>query len=100
MLVGRGMRPHLEQSQLGQCGNIHLHSKGVLLCPGSQQHIVGCVVCFSMVPYNVVLVLRYTQVGNAWSHIGAHPVPVPLADSISLQFTPASKTNGYRCVAP
>jgi len=31
VLVGRGMCPRLVQAQSGQCGNIHLHSKDMLL---------------------------------------------------------------------
>ena len=84
-LVGRGMCPPLVQAQSGQCGNIHLHSKDMLLWQVGQQRLVGCAVCFirDMNRHHVVLVWRYTQVGSAWSPAGAHLVAVPLEDIIA-----------------
>ena len=85
VLVGRGMCPPLVQAQSGQCGNIHLHSKDMLLWQGGQQRLVGCAACFirDMHRTHVVLVWRYTQVGTAWSPAGAHLVAVPLEDIIA-----------------
>ena len=83
VLVGRGMCPPLVQAQSGQCGNIHLHSKDMLLWQ-ERQHLVGCAVCFisDMNQRHVVLVWRHTQVGNAWSPAGALLAAVSLEDTI------------------
>ena len=72
------------QAPSSQCGNLHLHPNGMLLWREGQQHLLGCAVCFirDMNWRHVVLVWRYTKVGNAWSLVGAHVVAVPLEDII------------------
>ena len=85
VLAGSGMCPPLVKATYAQCGNNHLHSKDMLLCKGGQQHLVGSADCFirDVLRQHVVLVWKYTQVGNAWSSVGAHLVLVPLGEVIS-----------------
>ena len=80
VLLGSGLFHPMVKASSAQCGNIHLHSKDLFLWKDSHQYIVGSAQCFvrDMMMNHVVVVWRYTKVGNAWSPLGAHLVAMPL----------------------
>ena len=63
-----------------QVHTIHLHSRDLLLWQENHQYLVGGAECCirDMNMHHVVLVWRYTKVGNAWSPLGARLVALPL----------------------
>ena len=70
----------LVKANSAQCGTIHLHSRDLLLWQENHQYLVGSAECCirDMNMHHVVLVWRYTKVGNAWSPLGARLVALPL----------------------
>ena len=60
-----------------------MHSRDLRCVQENHQYLVGSAKCFirDLLMAHVVLVWRYTKVGTAWSHVGAHLVAVPLGGS-------------------
>ena len=85
MLAGSGLSIPLVKARSAQCGNIHLHSRDLLLWQENQQYLVGSAECFirDMNMNHVVVAWRYTKAGNAWSPLGAHLVALPLGKVIA-----------------
>ena len=80
VLAGSGLVQPLVKALSAQWGNIHLHSRDMLLWQENHEYLVGSAHCFmrDLVMNHVVLVWRYTKVGKAWSPLGAHLVAMPL----------------------
>ena len=85
VLAGSGLSIPLVKAWSAQCGNIHLHSRDLLLWQENQQYLVGSAECFirDMNMTHVVVAWRYTKAGNAWSPLGAHLVALPLGKVIA-----------------
>ena len=80
VIAGSSLLTPLVKANSAQCGTIHLHSRDLLLWQENHQYLVGSAECCirDMNMHHVVLVWRYTKVGNAWSPLGARLVALPL----------------------
>ena len=85
VLAGSGLSPPLHKARSAQSGNMRLREKDLLLWKDNHQYLVGSAACFigDILLNHVVLVWRYTKVGNAWSPVGASLVAVPLGGVIA-----------------